>query len=246
MSVDTLTETLLGEPDENANSSPPNEGDAPETVSFADELKASEDRIMSAMTEGLRANRQSQTATIDNRVTGMQEVLIDELKKVAPEGTDFEALEDKAFIRSQRSTPPEESPAEGSPQAPEASTGSAKDFVKREIDQILQEHGLSGDEPELGEYLRDNRGKRWSQVGTGFEELATTIAARNEGDGASFQANPSGSPPNPNLEAAFRKEVTELRAKGRSYTERMHDYREIEARYQKQGIDTAKVVQGLL
>jgi len=243
MSVETLTEALSGEPEENANSSAGTET-SQEPVSFADELKAAETRIMREVTEGLKANRQSQTDTIDNRVTGMEATIISELTKLVPEGTDIQAIRERAWIQSQMGTSENDGSAERSPKALEASPSTTADLVSTEITQILQEHGVSADEPELADYMRANAGKRWSQIGAGFEDVVANIAERSKG--STPMGTGSGSAPNPNLEAAFAKEATELRATGRGYKERMNAYRELEAKYQAQGVDTAKVAAELL
>lgn len=207
------------------------------------DLEALQAGMMQTLKEGLKANRQSTRDTIDDRVNkSFDTMLIESLKKNLPEGTDFESIRRNAWIESQMTgNNSEASDTSGSPQAPGKSAGSTPSLVEAEIGTILRTHGLSGDEPEIIEYVKANQGKPWFQVGAGLNELAGKIAERS-GDAASLSPGSSGgSPPSPNLEAEYIKRVDELRAKGLSRRAGMSALVELQSEFQGKGLDTSKV-----
>lgn len=218
-------------------SSPPQEASSPEFVTKAD-LEAMAASISKQVEAGLRSNRQSANATIDNRVSGMQTELIESMKSLLPQGTDFEALQDQAWLRSQRkvaSVP--DTPVGEPPQAEPTEPSQPESVVEREIATILQAHGLSGDEPELRQYLTESRGKPWYQVGAGLNELAGKIASRTS-DPGNIMGSPSGSPPSPDLRAQYIQEVKALMATGAYDQSGQVELRRIQDRYEKLGLDT--------
>lgn len=207
------------------------------------------EQLSQQLQEGLKANRQSQRDTIDDRVSKsvdtVQSRLIDTMKSMLPEGTDFRALERQAWIDSQMDTG--QSPSgdtDDSPQASSSSSGNEPSPMVKEIRAILTSHGLSGDEPEIVDYVESNQGKPWWQVGSGLNELAGQIAARKQGDDASLlpgSGATGGTPPSPNLKNAYVKEVQALRAKGLSRREAGLKLDAIKERFEKQGLDTSQV-----
>jgi hypothetical protein len=78
-----------------------------------------------------------------------------------------------------------------------------------EIAQILEEHGLKDGHPELMEYAEANKGKPWYLVGQGFVDLTKSIQARQAGTSAGVVPS-QGQVANPDLEAAFRKELDSI------------------------------------
>ena len=191
---------------------------------------------------GLQANRQSANATIDNRVTGMQSELVSGMRALLPEGVDFDKLQDEAWIRSQRkkSQEPESAEAGETPQAEPAAPASVESTMATEIASILQKHGLSGNEPELVEYVKANKEQPWYLAGAGFNELAEKIAGR-QSDPANIMGTGSGTPPNPNLKAKYLDEVAELRAQGKYDRSSQVAMREIAAKYEKLGLKTSEI-----
>ena len=191
-------------------------------------------KVSEEITEGFKRNRQSQTGTIDNRLAGMETRVVDKLLKQLPEGTDVEAIRREAWIESQMDG--DNSPTEAGSESPQASDqplASGANVVEVEISRILQETGVSADNPELIEYVKANKGQPWYKVGAGFAELAEQIASRT-GDPANIMgAGSGGSVSTPNLKASYLKEVQELRAKGGTAS----DLRPVQDKYMSQGLN---------
>ena len=83
--------------------------------------------------------------------------------------------------------------------------------MQAEITDILKETGLEGDEPELREYVREHKGKRWFEAGPGFYELALKIQARNKGSAAGIVAGQGSRVPSSDLESSFLADVVAMR-----------------------------------
>ena len=232
----TLTEEALQAPSSPASETP-TETPSPELVTM-ETVQEGFDAIGKQITEGFKRNRQSQTGTIDNRVEGIENRVVEKLLKQLPEGTDVEAIRREAWVESQMAgdTATEDVGSE-SPQASDQPQASGTNLVEQEITRILQETGVSADNPELIEYVKANKGQPWYKVGAGFAELAEQIASRT-GDPANIMgAGSGGSASSPNLKASYLKEVQELRAKGG----KARDLRPIQDKYMSQGLNVYEI-----
>lgn len=233
---ETLSEEALQEVGSGGSETPEKERSSPEYVSV-ETFQQGLERIASDIKEQFKALKQSSRDTIDHRVTGMESKLLEKVKGMLPEGTDFTALEREAWIETQMAgdQEPSKAPASGSPQAPGQPQASGGNLVVQEITAILQAHGVSADHPEIRAYVRENEGQPWYKVGSGLEELAEQIGSRT-GDPANIMGTGSGgSAPSPNLKANYLKEVNELRAKG-GLSGRTTDLREIQEKYFGMGL----------
>lgn len=218
--------------------------DQPEPVTKKDLANFKQD-VQSLLEDGLQRNRQSQKDTIEDRVAkSVDSAYTQMLESIAPEGTDLKDLRRKAWIDSQLENgdlPDENDVPDGSPQAPSGEGGTSKSLVQREIEAILQEHGLSGDEPELQEYVQQNQGTPWYQAGPGFAELAESIASRDSSPANIMGTGSGQSPPSPDLEQAYIKEVAALRGEGRGFQDRMQKLRQVKEKYRKQNLDVDQI-----
>ena len=160
------------------------------------EFKSGMEMVISKIEAATQRNRQSQSDVIKHEVG---EKLDSALKAL---GESFQ---------------PAESPAkpEGDPESPsqdqDTSPSEATFGVQEEIEGILKEFGLKGDEPEFVEFLKENEGKKWFEAGPGFYALAKTLGAREAG---AIQAGPGlGAAPRPDLVQEYVGEVLKLRDK---------------------------------
>lgn len=211
--MDTLTEEALpGKKDDSQSSA----GKEPSTepVSRAEFQRAVLD-LTSKLDTGLAANRQSATDVITSAVSKAQKTqndfLVERLASLLPkDGPSLVALQREAYLDAQIAGA---SQAEGTKGAEKASTslGSGVSLVQAEIEAILSETGLEGDEPELREYVSANKGKRWFEVGAGFYELALKIAARNKGSAAGIVASSGSRLPTSDLKSAYLADVAAMR-----------------------------------
>jgi hypothetical protein len=218
-------------------SAAPQEQPSPDYVSKAD-LKAFGTALVEEIVPRLK---QSQKDTIRDRVasevgdaTSEFDAVVAALAPYLPENFDVSDIKRQQFIdklMAQPSSPPEPEPDAPS-QAAAPEPASPPPGRETEIAQILEEHGLSGNEPELTEYAEANQGKPWYLVGQGFVDLAKNIAARSAGDSAGV-AVPQGQVSNPDLAAEFRKELSEAKEKGRYG---MNTLRALKAKYADLGL----------
>ena len=232
----TLTEESLQAPSSPASETQP-EPTSPELVTM-ETFQESMEAVGKQIAEGFKSNRQSQTGTIDNRVAGMEKRLTEKLIASLPEGTDVDALRREAYLDSQIAGDPAPTDARsGSPQAPDQPPASGANVVEQEIARILQEHGVSADNPELIEYVKANRGQPWYKVGAGFAELVEQIASR-AGDPANIMgAGSGGSVSTPDLRTAYLAEVQALREKGAH----ARDLRPVQDKYMSQGLNVYQI-----
>ena len=236
MADETPQEATSGEQAEPASEAP-TEQPLPDYVSKAD-LKAFGTALVEEIVPRLK---QSQKDTIRDRVasevgdrTSELDAVVAALAPYLPEDFDPSDVRRQQFIdklMAQPSSTPEPEP-EAPPQAAAPEPASSPPGRETEIEQILEEHGLSGTEPELTEYAEANTGKPWYLVGQGFVDLAKNIQARTAGNSAGV-AVPQGQVASTDLEVAFRKELADARETGQYG---MNTLRTIKTKYAELGL----------
>jgi hypothetical protein len=160
--------------------------------------------------------KQSQKDVIQDRVSSeVKEKLsafdeaVEMLTPHLSEDVDLKALKRQKFIDSLMSeSPSPEGVPEQAPPPQEAvpEPASSPPSFEAEIQTILDAHGISGEEPELLEYAEKNKGKPWWQIGTGFNELAQSLATRQAGTPAGV-VPPQGQVAHTDLIKEFNQEV---------------------------------------
>ena len=171
----------------------PDKSESQDFVSAA-EFKSGMEMVVQKIEDATKRNRQSQSDVIKHEVG---EKLDNALT----------ALSD-SFRPAESPVKPEDAP-ESSPQDKEPSDSEATFGVQEEIEGILKEFGLKGDEPEFAPFLEENKGKKWFEAGPGFYALAETLGAREEG---AIQAGPGlGAAPRPDLVQEYVDGVLKLR-----------------------------------
>ena len=203
------------------------EEDSQEFVSMA-RFEAFGEKLVKQIDDAAKANRQSQSDTIEHRVTeSVTSALAAALQpKESPPTPDPEP----------ESPPQEEAPAD----APQPSG------LEAEITGILEKHGLEAETPELVAYMEENVGKEWWEVGSGFDELAEQLAGRE----SNIQAGPgTGAAPRPDLEQEYIGKIHELRVKvgkGEIRKKAVQDANDaLRQEYYGKGVDVDSIVFGL-
>jgi hypothetical protein len=192
----------------------------PETPVSRGDLEALEQRLTKAMGNGLESvvqrTKQSSKATIDHRVKKAvgermkdYEEVLGLLSPHLREGVDPEQLKKDAalsFLYDEVSRTPEEQP-EGNSQASEPSR------LEKELSEIMRKHGLTGKEPDIDAYLKENEGKPWYSLLAGIDQLGVEIAKRRTPSAAGITSTKGGPSPRPDLVEAYKKDM--LKARGR-------------------------------
>jgi len=114
----------------------------------------------------------------------------------------------------------------------------AGDRAKAEVDRILQEHGLTGKEPELVEYANGVRGKPLLEQLVGLNNLAAQIAGRKSGDGSSLLNVGSGQLSHDQMQTQidnYIRDAAAARGKG------THAWEPIKARYRAMGVPVDRI-----
>src|SRR3990172_7774098 len=219
--TDTLSEELLPgkKPDAAAPGAEEDTSQAP--VSRA-ELQKTERMILDLskkLDQGLAANRQSASDVIKAEVSraskDQKDFLITRLAGLLPkDGPSLESLEREARLDALAAASVE--PQGNKDESPDSSTSPANgvSLVQAEINAILKETGLEGDEPELREYVREHKGKRWFEAGPGFYELALKIQARNKGSAAGIVAGQGSRLPSSDLQTQYLEDIKNMRIRG--------------------------------
>ena len=213
--VETPAETPAEEPVSPASDTPVQEA-PPEFVSKSDYETGLQ--VLQKEVDSLRQSsddRAKNVATVEDKVKKKLsefDSVVELLRPHLGEDVDIQGIKRNAFLDNliAQSTPPDsELEPDAPPQAKDPAPASVPPENQTEIAQLLEQHGLKGDEPELAEYAETNKGKPWYQVGQGFADLAQSIAARSAGDPAGVVA-PQGQVSNPDLVKEFRTELDGL------------------------------------
>ena len=197
------------------------EGSSTEYVSKA-ELTAAVDTIIAEMKAQAKANRQSQSDVIADRVK--REVG----GKLA------------AALRPESPSEPALVPAAPSQAAEPAPTNVASG-VEAEIQHILTEHGLTGSEPELTAYAQENRGKPWYQTGAGFAAVAQTISARAGGTVLAGEGSQSASPNDTEAYITAVRGIREAVIKGMDRNTSRAELTKLKDRFRKKGVKVDQI-----
>ena len=180
-------------------------------------------------------------AVIDARLERFAEGLAKRLKqsqKDIVEDRLTKAL-DKHFGKPAASAPAPEQPAPSAPpQAAPAAAVTATSGFESEIKAILDERGLTGQEPELQEFAQANKGKPWYKVGPQLDELAAKIAARRGGSPGGVVVPPGPKPNEPELAAQYLEDIAAARKAGRFGAGNL---RAIKDKYRKLGLAVENV-----
>lgn len=185
------------------------------------ELNAAVDRIIAEMAAQSKATRQSQKDVIASRVS--REVG----EKLA-----------SAFRPDPSPTP---SPAPTAPPQAVEPAPSAAAGVETEIQAILTEAGLKGDEPELTAYLAEHKGQPWYSAGAGFAAVAQKISSRVGGSILAGEGTKSASP---NDTQAYLDAVVALRGevlKGLDRNQSRGQLAELKEKFRKKGVKVDQI-----
>jgi hypothetical protein len=223
----------------------PQEGDSTETVSRKDfdALSQAVQQIHGVVTKLAdlpERVKQSTRDTIDDRVrkavpapVAQAGELAEVLKPFLKEGVTPQQIQDAAVLHALRSGSYFPGPsASESPQASETLPAkAAPDPVASEVGRILKDHGLSGREPELKEWLSQNTDKPLLVKLQGLNDLAEQLGARQAGDVGSIVAGTSGQRATPNLVKEFVDTMLKNRGKG------LHVANRIKEQYRRLGVN---------
>lgn len=247
MSYDTLSEDVLPGTEPDAAAAGAERDTSKEPVS-REELIATQRMILDLskkLDQGLASNRQSATDVIRSEVSKAQksqnDFLVERLAALLPkDGPSLDAIRREAYLdeqmhRSSQSSEPHNASDVGA-QTPPASGAS---LMKVEIASILKETGLKGDEPELKEFITQNKGKRWFEVGSQYYDLALKIAARNRGSAGGIVPGGGLHQPDGNLKAAYLAEVAAMRKRG-DYG--LHRWTALKDRFRAQGLQDVDTI----
>ena len=239
---ETLSEDLLPGKQADAGASAAGDETSQAPVSRAEYEKLSKSvlDLTKKIDQGLKANRQSATDTIKSVVSQAQkssnDYLIDRLAALLPaNGPSLESIKREAFLDEQvakASAGKDDSDSAQEVESPPAPTGPS--LIQQEIAAILTEHGLTGEEPELREYVAAHKGTRWYEAGPGFADLARKIAARKRGTPGGVMLGKVGRPSTSGLEAEYLSEVKEMR-KQRKYG--LNLLRDLKDKYRAAGLE---------
>jgi hypothetical protein len=236
---DTLTEDVLPVAKDDAQSSDGKEtSQAPVSRAEFEGLQRGILDLTKKIDQGLASNRQSAADVIKSEVSRAQkdqrDFLVERLAGLLPkDGPSLESIKRDAWLDEQvakGSAPPEKKDESGDSSA---SHGSGASLMKQEIQAILDETKLVGDEPELREYVRANAGKRWFEVGPGFYDLALKIAARNQGSPGGIVPGAGARLPPSDLKGKYLNDIATMRANGSFGLQRLSD---LKAHYRQQGL----------
>lgn len=216
--ADTLSDDVLPAPKDGEGKPSGEEGHSADPVSRAefDQTQRLILDLSKKLDQGLAANRQSAHDTIKAEVSkaskNQKDFLIDRMAALLPaNGPSRDALEREARLDALAAASVE--PQGQKDELPNSSSSQASgvSLMQAEIGAILVETGLEGDEPELREYVRENKGKRWFEAGPGFYELALKIQARNKGSAAGIVAGQGSRVPASDLEARYLADIAAMR-----------------------------------
>lgn len=215
MAVETPVETPAEEPVAPASATPEPEP-SPEYVSKSDYeagLEAQEERIVARLKQSTGDKVKAAVSSEVADVVSAYDQAAEDLRPFLKEGADLEAIKRNAAIdkllaqsASPESVPESETPSQVETPAP----ASVPPENQTEVAQLLEQHGLDGEEPELMEYAKANEGKPWYEVGQGFADLAKSIAARSAGDTAGVVPS-QGQVAKEDLVKEFRTELDSIR-----------------------------------
>lgn len=120
--------------------------------------------IKDAAAEQGKRTRQSQRDTIKDTVGSTVET----------------ALQDLGLSTASPSSEDDGSPEEPARQSEDQDEElpSPTDGLAAEMHAILKERGLTGKEPEIAEWISENKGEAWYKTGASFEEMADRIQSR--------------------------------------------------------------------
>lgn len=246
MPEETLSESVLPAAADPGEGKPEGEKDASQTqVSRADvdRLEKTVLDLAKKLDQGLKANRQSATDTIKAQVASAQksqsDFLLERLAAYLPkDGPSLDALKREAYLDEQmaKASSITEDPASPQDASPPPSGAS---LIETEIAAILEETGLTGQEPELREYVAANKGKRWYDAGPGFADLARKIAARKRGSPGGVMPGKGLKPSSSSLETAYLNEIAQARKDRRLGLDIL---RGIRSKYREAGLENVEAI----
>jgi len=218
--TDTLSESVLPgqKPDDGTSGAP--EDTSKEPVSRA-EFQTTQRMILdlsSKLDKGLAANRQSAHDSIKSEVSkaskDQRDFLIERLAGLLPkDGPSLDSLQREARLDALAAASEKPQGAQDESRDSSPSPASGVPLMQTEINAILKETGLVGDEPELQEFVREHKGKRWFEVGQEFYDLALKISARNRGSAAGIVPGAGARLPPSDLKDRYLAEISDMRKK---------------------------------
>lgn len=188
-------------------------------------------------TQGQRT-RQSQGDVIEDRVSkAIEKSFMERLIAALPEGVDPKLIQREAFVDTLMADPSLLGKVEPEPEADGSPPPSGTDPVQTEVQRIMHQHGLSGQEPEIAAFLKANKGKGLLELLGGLDALGVEVAKRKP-SAASLMPE-SGSPP-PQADAT-KIYIAEMQAaRGKPEAARAAKTKAIAA-----GVDISQVAFGL-
>lgn len=194
-----------------------------ESVSKAD-LSELRDEFKGWIDNSTERTKQSQRDAIKARVPQLVRDTIKEefeaIEKYAPKEKQKE-LQIEAMMNhlTSEDSEPEEKPASS---RPDEST------VEREVRGVLEQHGLSGSEPELKQYMAGAQEQSMFEMLTGLDKVAVEVAEKRKATPAGILPSGSSPPPTPDLDLKFKEEMWAARGQGNAVGKAIKEkYREL-------------------
>jgi len=236
---ETPPEKVSQEPAAPASAAPEKSTPSQEYVSKAD-LEAFGttlvDQIVPRITKSQRDTIQARVSSEVNEKLSKFDEAVKTLRPLMRDGIkdeDIAQIKEREFIRNLMADSSSKSEVE--PETPtQVETpvvATTPPGLQDEIQSILEANKVSGDEPELKEFLEKNRGKRWFEIGQGFNDLAKSIAARSAGTPSGVVTS-QGQVVTSDLVAEFRTELAEGMKQGRHG---MRFLRQLQQKYVEKG-----------
>jgi len=174
--------------------------------------------------------RQSQGDIITDRVSKIEESFVERLIAALPEGVDPKLIQREAFVDHLMADPSllGKVEAEASPPA------SGPDPVQTEVERIMHQHGLSGQEPEIAAFLKANKDKGLLELLDGLNTLGVEVAKRKP-SAASLMPESGSPPPQPDVVKNYIEEMRQAAGKGMRVGQAIKD------KYSKLGVDVDKI-----
>ena len=149
--------------------------------------------------------RQSQGDIITDRVSkAIEKSFTERLIAALPEGTDPKQIRRESLLDALMADPS----LLGKAEAEVSTQTSVPDPVQTEVQRIMHQHGLSGQEPEIAAFLKANKDKGLLELLGGLNTLGVEVAKRKP-SAASLLPESGSPPPQPDATKTY---ITEMQA----------------------------------
>lgn len=151
--------------------------------------------------------RQSQGDIITDRVSkAIEKSFTERLIAALPEGTDPKQIRRESLLDALMADPS----LLGKVEAEVSPPASGPDPVQTEVQRIMHQHGLSGQEPEIAAFLKANKDKGLLELLGGLDVLGVEVAKRKP-SAASLMPESGSPPPQPDATKVYIAEMQAAR-----------------------------------